>query len=355
MQTLKWVSSSFTLFAALALLSGCNLNQVIQAPAPQPVGPPLQSAPPILNAVQTTPVGTQLIVEPYAHATPFLNAMAAARSSIDVEMYEITDFQVEQALMHAAQRKVLVCVLLDKHPYDTNPASVAQTVKRLQQGGVQVRFAPSRFLYDHAKTMVVDGKVAFIGSANFTYSGLDTNREYDVETSDAAVVAAVSAVFEADWTGQKAGTGSRKPLVLSPGAQAVLLPFMADAKSTLDVETEEVPDAQVAHVLKTDAHRGVDVTLIEAETNETDHGWGARELANLSQQGVHVEILHRPYLHAKLILADGRAFIGSENLSATSLEHNREVGIFLSNPELVEQLQQQFESDSAVALAPNRL
>ena len=136
--------------------------------------------------------------------------------------------------------------------------------------------------------MVVDGKVAFIGSANFTYSGLDANREYDVETSEAAVVAAVSAVFE-------------------------------------------------------------------AETNETDHGWGARELANLSQQGVHVEILHRPYLHAKLILADGRAFIGSENLSATSLEHNREVGMILRDSELVEQLQQQFDSDSAVALAPNRL
>lgn len=127
---------------------------------------------------------------------------------------------------------------------------MAQTVKRLQQGGVQVRIAPSRFPYDHAKTMVVDGKVAFIGSANFTYSGLDANREYDVETSDATVVAAVSAVFEVDWTGQTAGTGLRKPLVLSPGAQAVLLPFMAAAKSTLDVETEEVPDAQVAHVLE---------------------------------------------------------------------------------------------------------
>ena len=331
----------------LSLLSGC---EPILVPKSVPIQATISKEP-----RPTFPVGTQLIVEPYAHATPYLHAIAAARSRIDVEMYELTDFQVEQALMNAALRGVQVRVLLDKHPYDTNPARVAQTANRLQQGGVQVRFAPSRFPYDHAKTMVVDGKVAFIGSANFTYSGLDTNREYDVETSDAAVAAAVSAVFEADWTGQKAGIGPCKSIVLSPGAQAVLLPFMAAAKSTLDVETEEVPDAQVAHVLETDAHRGVNVTLIEAETNETDHGWGARELANLAKQGVHVEILHRPYLHAKLILADGQAFIGSENLSAPSLERNREVGIFLSNSELVEQLRQQFDSDSAVALAPNRV
>jgi phosphatidylserine/phosphatidylglycerophosphate/cardiolipin synthase-like enzyme len=44
-------------------------------------------------------------------------------------------------------------------------------------------------------------------------------------------------------------------------------------------------------------------------------------------------------MHAKLILGDGqRAFVGSQNFSAISLDANREVGVIVADQAVVAQL-----------------
>jgi phosphatidylserine/phosphatidylglycerophosphate/cardiolipin synthase-like enzyme len=44
-----------------------------------------------------------------------------------------------------------------------------------------------------------------------------------------------------------------------------------------------------------------------------------------------VRELTTPYIHAKVMVVDDRvAFVGSENLSAASLDHNRELGVLIS-------------------------
>ena len=72
--------------------------------------------------------------------------------------------------------------------------------------------------------------------------------------------------------------------------------------------------------------------------------------------------LHHPNVHAKTVIADGqRAFVGSQNLTATSLDRNREVGILIDDPAAIQRLQQVFEADwsqttlelpAAILLAP---
>ncbi|HLL51444.1 MAG TPA: phospholipase D-like domain-containing protein, partial [Thermomicrobiales bacterium] len=52
------------------------------------------------------------------------------------------------------------------------------------------------------------------------------------------------------------------------------------------------------------------------------------------------------YIHAKIIVADGeRAFVGSQNLSATSLDQNRELGIIVDDPVNLARLMRTFEAD----------
>jgi phosphatidylserine/phosphatidylglycerophosphate/cardiolipin synthase-like enzyme len=52
------------------------------------------------------------------------------------------------------------------------------------------------------------------------------------------------------------------------------------------------------------------------------------------------------YIHAKLILSDGiSALIGSQNFSASSLKYNRELGIILSDSNLLNSLQTTFQND----------
>jgi phosphatidylserine/phosphatidylglycerophosphate/cardiolipin synthase-like enzyme len=65
--------------------------------------------------------------------------------------------------------------------------------------------------------------------------------------------------------------------------------------------------------------------------------WGTtpRDAARIAAGGVLVREVRNPYIHAKVILIDGReAFVGSENLSAESLDRNREVGILIHGASL---------------------
>ena len=69
----------------------------------------------------------------------------------------------------------------------------------LRSAGVPVRWypvPPGTLL--HAKIGLFDSEL-LLGSANWTYSGLDVNHELDVETQDPQAVAAYESRFRLDW------------------------------------------------------------------------------------------------------------------------------------------------------------
>ena len=88
------------------------------------------------------------------------------------------------------------------------------------------------------------------------------------------------------------------------------------------------------------AARGVAVRVVMSPGS--NHG--GREA--LVSAGGRVRSLARPYVHAKTILADNlRLYVGSVNLSAQSLDRNREVGVLLSAPPAIALARATFERD----------
>ena len=56
--------------------------------------------------------------------------------------------------------------------------------------------------------------------------------------------------------------------------------------------------------------------------------------------------MQRLVLHAKAIVVDGqRAYVGSENLSANSLDNNREVGILVGDMRVIHKLENTMRVD----------
>jgi phosphatidylserine/phosphatidylglycerophosphate/cardiolipin synthase-like enzyme len=76
----------------------------------------------------------------------------------------------------------------------------------------------------------------------------------------------------------------------------------------------------------------------------------------LQGYGAQVRVLHGEhpvYIHAKLIEVDGtRVFLGSENLSSTSLERDRELGITVTTPSIVSSVIGTFGRDFAAGATP---
>jgi phosphatidylserine/phosphatidylglycerophosphate/cardiolipin synthase-like enzyme len=102
-----------------------------------------------------------------------------------------------------------------------------------------------------------------------------------------------------------------------------------------------VQDREIEAALIACVRRGVRVRLL------TNTG-AAPDLARLRQAGVAVHQVASPYIHAKMIWVDDRwAFIGSENISAASLDRNRELGVLIANAGVLARLQSIFTQDWA--------
>lgn len=331
MRMMRWVSvASITLMLAVVAFVGAG--RVLAA------GPAVTSA-------------GQVIVEPQAGYTPYVQAIAGAKRAIDVEAYLVTDSEVVQALKVAAARGVKVQVIVAGNPYDDTSA-VTQERQEFVGTKVQLRLAPKAFerpyTFMHAKYLVVDpggpGAIAILGSSNIDYSGLGGgNREYDWETRAPATVNALVSVFQADWNGQAAPAAASRALVLSPGSEEAIVSLISSAKHSVDIETEEFSDVRaVMSALEARLRQHVKVRMVVPASISS---YDMRQVDEMVRDGASVVRLRSPYVHAKLVLVDDRvAFLGSENFSVSSLEDNREVGVEITGPG-VAVLERQFLSD----------
>ena len=124
-----------------------------------------------------------------------LAAIAASRSSIDIEMFVLSDRLVLEALAAAAGRGVHVRVLLDP-TQSQNAATLAQ----LQSVGAVVRFylqAGDELL--HAKLGIFDAGTVLFGSCNWSRSGFTRNHELDLLVRDSTLTRTFLNRLEQDW------------------------------------------------------------------------------------------------------------------------------------------------------------
>ena len=144
---------------------------------------------------RTAPVLTQprLVVSPVNSRPDLLALIGSAKQQIQIEDEEFYDQPSEDALIAAARRGVTVEVAL--------PASAtgeSADIARLIHGGAHVRLLSAPYL--HAKLVVVDSDIAFVGSQNFSSASLDQNREVGIVLADPEALSVLTRVFSQDWS-----------------------------------------------------------------------------------------------------------------------------------------------------------
>jgi cardiolipin synthase len=325
------------LVVALLIAAGAVLWLRQRATAPPPA-PTSVADVPRPGATPALPV-TGVFVEPGDGRAPLLDEIEAARHSIDLEVYIVTDDTILQALEDAQRRGVEVRVILEEHPFGGGGGQ-EEVFARLESAGIAVRWGNPVFRFTHIKMLVVDDAVAIIMNQNLTESAFTTNREFGVVTNRPDAVRAAAAVFAADWTrGVEPDPG---PLIVSPtNARDQLLALVDGAEVSLDLYAEVLRDPQLLDALAAAAERGVRVRIIVSPSSDFE-----AEVDELTASGVDIRLSSSLYIHAKLIVADGeRAFVGSQNLSATSLDQNRELGIIIDDPVNLSRLTETFAID----------
>lgn len=111
--------------------------------------------------------------------------------------YFVPDRRTQRLLMQAAQRGVDVCLLVPrKNDVRLTRWAARAAYESLLDGGVRIYEYLPRML--HAKTAVVDGTYASIGTANMDYRSLFTNYELNLFTRDSNLCRQLQQQFFAD-------------------------------------------------------------------------------------------------------------------------------------------------------------
>jgi cardiolipin synthase A/B len=145
------------------------------------------------QVVRSSPVGGS-----FAMYTMFLLAVASAQRSISLtNPYFVPDERMEQALLEAVQRGVRVTVLVPG-AIDHNlvrQASRGKFGKMLKAGVAIYEYRPALL---HAKTMVIDGVWATVGSTNLDNRSFASNDELNVVIYSRSVARRLEQVFADD-------------------------------------------------------------------------------------------------------------------------------------------------------------
>jgi len=177
----------------------------------------------------------------------------------------------------------------------------------------------------------------------------------------------LSAIFEADLASDAydlpalLGSDLVDKLTVSPLSRAPLVEFIDSAEHTLRVANQYLHEPVLNAAIVAAAERGVDVQVMVASfchfgtPSSSDRNEETGIFSDFDAAGVKSRIFTRQqtirgkpgYLHAKAIVADERAWVGSVNGSTAATSANREFGLFFSEPAEVAELRASFEADFA--------
>ena len=326
----------------------------------------------------------ELLVDGEMFIPAMLAAIESASRMVLLEMYLVQSGTMAErfiaAMTAAARRGVAVYLLLDGF----GGQGLQQTDReRLKAAGVHVavynplgvdRWRVSLFR-DHRKLLLVDDRVAFVGGAGIT-------DDFDPDARDDGlhwheVMLALRGPCISDWRRLFAlcwRQWSRDPIaapeaslpVTPPstpadgrvlgtqrsGGQAVLRAVLSEigkARRRVWIATAYfVPTRRLRRALKRAARRGVDVRLLLAgPCNDHPSVWhaGRRFYGRLLRAGVRIFEYQPRFLHAKMVLCDDWASIGSSNLDHWTLRWNLEANQAAMDADLAGRLAWLFHAD----------
>ncbi len=294
--------------------------------------------------------------------------------------------KVIDSLIQAASRGVSCRLLLDS--IGSKKFLAGPVPDRMRAAGIEViEVLPAgifRYLFvrvdlrNHRKMIIIDSEIAYTGSQNLVdpryfkqESGVGQWKDSMVRIRGPLIEVMIAA-FLYDWTletGVSIDTLIEKNVLFSPksaGKAAVqlvpsgpgfqdnaihdlLLTTIYAARTELILTTPYfVPDNAILSALKSAAGRGVNVTVIVPEKNDSKlvHYASRAMFEELIRAGVHIMLFTEGLLHSKTITVDNDfCLFGSVNLDMRSFWLNFELTLFIYDQEFtarLRDLQQQY-------------
>lgn len=137
-----------------------------------------------------------------------------AKKSLVIYQQCITDESIKKTIINAIQRGVTVQLMMVHKPFDKqkkHDRNLSSQVDLLKEGQSSIYGTLSQVHLNtldqdnriHAKIIVVDEQLAYVGSCNFYTPSLEQHHELGLLTVDQAVINNLFRVFDLDWKASK--------------------------------------------------------------------------------------------------------------------------------------------------------
>jgi phosphatidylserine/phosphatidylglycerophosphate/cardiolipin synthase-like enzyme len=324
------------------MVRACALALLALAGCPKPEAGPA-----------TPDVGVTLVCDrDYLPAVESLASTAVERIAITQwELFEGSATQtIEEALGDAAARGVQVRVLLDDQI-----GSNADAAERLRHRGVDAKVDGSD-VDVHAKSWIVDGNRALVGSTNWSDSSIERNHECNLLLENGPGPAYFEAWFGAVWE----QPWERVPPSVEQDAAGDVLALADDAildslLPKLQAASQRIDFTLYATYLQTGNMESPAMQVFSALADAVDRGVGVRGVADwsdwdashnesntlavewLEARGVEMRWEDPEQItHSKTWRVDGGLQVQSANTSSGGLRNNHEVGAWTSRASVLE-------------------
>ena len=341
------------------------------------------------NPATTESTSVEAFVLPDSPAVP-VESIEDADRRLYLAAYTLTSERVVDELIAAHDRGAEVRVLVEGDPVGGMSTRQAARLDELSAAGVEVRAMTgqrARFRYHHAKYAVVDDR-AVVLTENWKPSGTGghDNRGWGVTVDDATTAADLAAVFKHDagwndtvrWskfrsaaetTEQEASTGSysqnHPPMTATAESVTVLTaPDNAETeiRNLINGTDDRLlivqpsigsADFPLLRAAVRAADRGVDVRILLGSQwyNEEENGALAAQLREQTEGSDNFSVRLAEgngrfgKIHAKGIVADDTAVVGSLNWNDNSLRNNREVALAIEDAAVADYYAEVFDGD----------
>jgi phosphatidylserine/phosphatidylglycerophosphate/cardiolipin synthase-like enzyme len=275
----------------------------------------------------------KLIIAPESGVGPLLAGIKSAKKSVEIAIFRFDRRDVEMALKAAAAAKRVGVTAMIAFANRGGEQNLRRLEQRFLDAGIIVARSASDLSRYHGKYILIDRRVLYVLSFNFTHLDIDHSRGFGIVTTNPGWIREAIRLFEAD-SAHSTYVPARKTdtFVVSPtNSRKVLGTFLRGAKTELLIYDPKISDPEMLRILRDRAKAGVEIKVIGSVTGRTEFD---------------VQKLSGTRLHTRTIIRDRRqAFVGSQSLRRAELDSRREVGLIVRDSQVVKKLVDTFEGD----------
>lgn len=260
--------------------------------------------------------------------------------NLQIQTYEFTEKRIKERFKELLETGVNISLIMENKKYK----QFKNTWKEIQNRfsgytNFEIKSDDEMWTtYTHSKINISDNDF-WIQTANFTHSSFATNREYFFHTYHTGILNSLKTIFEKDWNGKTIKLNDIHPnlLICNINCRSWIEQLLRSAKESIWIETQYITDSSLRNILW--EKNNLDIKIIVSDTDSNI------DLKKYFWDHI-VKSIKKPYIHAKMILVDHKyLLLWSMNLSDNSLDNNREIGIIITDKNIIQKFIWQINKD----------